>query len=112
VNIHLVSNPPAWLALLVLPWAADAAHAQPPAPPAAASTPSAARTATNVFRSALDGYQPYTDEKTVDWKEANDNVGRIGGWREYAKEAGPAESEPQAPDAAAQPDPHAGHAKP
>ena len=60
------------------------------------------------YRSALEGYQPYTDEKTVNWKEANDNAGRIGGWREYAKEARQA----QTPDAAAKPDPHAGHAKP
>ena len=42
------------------------------------------------------------------FKEANDEAGRIGGWREYAKEARQA----QKPDAAAKPDPHAGHAKP
>ena len=39
------------------------------------------------FRSAFEGYQPYTDEKMVDWKQANDRVGEIGGWREYAREA-------------------------
>lgn len=39
------------------------------------------------YRSALEGYRPYTDEKTVDWKAANDTAGRIGGWRVYAKEA-------------------------
>ena len=45
----------------------------------------------------FEGYQPYTDEKIVNWKEANDDAGRIGGWREYAKEA----SESQTPDGAA-----------
>ena len=55
------------------------------------------------YRSALEGYQPYTDEKIVNWKEANDNTGRIGGWREYAKEA----SEPQTREAALKPDPAA-----
>ena len=39
------------------------------------------------YRSALEGYQRYTDEKTVNWKEANDTTARIGGWRAYAKEA-------------------------
>ncbi len=39
------------------------------------------------YRSAMEGYQPYTDEKIIDWKQANDSTGRIGGWREYAKEA-------------------------
>lgn len=95
--MRFISNPPARLApllVLVLPLWAGAAHAQTPAPAA--------------FRSALEGYQPYTDEKIVPWKEANDNVGRIGGWREYAKAA----RQPQAPDAAAKPDPRAVQAKP
>ena len=39
------------------------------------------------YRSALEGYRAYTDEKIVDWKDANATVARIGGWREYAKEA-------------------------
>ena len=39
------------------------------------------------FQSVLEGYKPYTDEKIVNWKAANDSVGQIGGWRTYAKEA-------------------------
>lgn len=54
------------------------AHAQPAAQ--AASKPFA-------FQSALQAYQTYTDDKTVDWKAANDTTARIGGWRAYAKEA-------------------------
>lgn len=72
-----------------------------PASAAQASSPLA-------FRSALDGYQPYTDEKIVNWKEANDNVGRIGGWREYAKEA----RQPQAPEATPPGDARTAPAKP
>ena len=60
------------------------------------------------YRSALEGYQPYTEEKIVNWKEANDNAGRIGGWREYAKEA----SESQTPEVAARPVPDAAPTQP
>ena len=95
-------SPAQWLAVLPS-LAVLTVSAQNAAPPTAA-TESAAIS----FRSAMEGYQPYADEKTVSWKEANDNVGRIGGWREYAKEA----RQPQVPDAAAKPDPHAGQAKP
>ena len=56
------------------------------------------------YRSALEGYQPFTDSKPVPWREANDNVGRIGGWRAYANEA-------QGTAPAGQ-GPHSGHAKP
>ena len=66
-----------------------------------------------VYRSAFEGYPPYNDEKIAPWKESNDTVGKIGGWRAYAKEA----QEPQAPGAALPAaagavDPHAGHRKP
>ena len=38
------------------------------------------------FRSTFDSYQRFTDEKVGSWRDANDTVGRIGGWRAYAKE--------------------------
>jgi len=92
------------LPALALAQAAPAsASSAAPANPAAASSPTPPE-----YRSAFEGYQPYTDEKTLSWKEANDRIGSIGGWRVYAKEA----QEPATPDAAAKPDPHAGHAKP
>lgn len=50
-----------------------------------------------IYRSALQGYRPYADTEPGSWTEANDRVGRIGGWRVYAKEA----REPQAPAAGA-----------
>jgi hypothetical protein len=46
------------------------------------------------FKSTLENYKPYTDEKPGGWRAANDQVGRIGGWRTYLKEAN--EPEPAA----------------
>lgn len=58
-----------------------------PAPhEAAASVP------TLHYESPLIGYRPLSDDKLRSWQEANDNVGRIGGWRAYAKEAAPPEA--------------------
>ena len=39
------------------------------------------------YRSAFEGYQPFDEGKLLPWKEANDSVGKIGGWRAYAREA-------------------------
>ena len=40
-----------------------------------------------VYRSAFDEYRKHREQKVESWKESNDNVGRIGGWRVYAREA-------------------------
>lgn len=85
---------------------ASGGAAAPAAPMATATSPAPA-----VYRSAFEGYQPYTEEKTISWKEANDLTGRIGGWRAYAKEAQQSSGE-SAPAVAKPADPHAGHAKP
>ena len=67
-----------WLATYAIGIAlASAAHAQAPALPA----------------SAFDSYKPYTDEPVANWKQANDTTARIGGWREYAKQAQAKEQE-------------------
>jgi hypothetical protein len=110
--VNPISNPRTGVvivALLLIPLWTVKASAQTPAPSA-----SATQAAPAAYRSALEGYQPYTDEKTGNWKEANDTTARIGGWREYAKEASQPESgaKPPAPDAAAKPDPRAVPAKP
>lgn len=44
--------------------------------------------------SPLASYRRLGDDKPVSWKEANERVNRIGGWRAYAREA-------QQPDPAA-----------
>ena len=85
-----------------------------PVSPVAPATPSSSPLR---YESVFARYQSYRDEKTGSWREANETVDRIGGWRAYAKEA-------QQPDSAApttpitpalpepqttKPNPHAGH---
>jgi hypothetical protein len=60
------------------------------------------------YTSALSSYQGYADQAVQSWREANDRVGRIGGWRAYAKEAATGQLAPDTPPAA---NPHAGHHK-
>ena len=82
--------------------------------PVAPATPSSSPLR---YESVFARYQSYRDEKTGSWREANETVDRIGGWRAYAKEA-------QQPDSVApiapitptlpepkttKPNPHAGH---
>lgn len=43
----------------------------------------------------LDQYQRWRDDERIPWKDANERVNRIGGWRTYAKEA--QEAKPAAP---------------
>lgn len=106
MTIRFISRQLPWQALLLLSTWTSFANAQAPAPAVAAPAMAPAP-----FRSAFDGYQPYTNEKIVNWKEANDTVGRIGGWRQYAKEAQLPAGE-GTPTASTPVDPHAGHAKP
>lgn len=58
------------------------------------------------YRSVFEGYQPFADEKIIGWKQANETVREIGGWRAYAKESRQTESgasgQPQAPQASPQ----------
>lgn len=37
------------------------------------------------YSSVFDNYIPFDDYSELGWKEANDLVGEIGGWREYAR---------------------------
>ena len=38
------------------------------------------------YRSWISHYETYSDPAVQPWREANDRVQRIGGWRTYAKE--------------------------
>ncbi len=71
----------------------------PQAPPATLPNPLQ-------YTSVISGYQAYADAPVQSWREANDRVGRIGGWRAYAKEIQGRAPAGEAPVA----DPHAGHA--
>ena len=92
----------------------------PPLPTTSTALPAQAAPTALPFRSVFDGYQPFTDEKVKSWKDSNNTVEKIGGWRAYAKEAAePASTDKQAPavapatpaSPAAAPNPHAGHGK-
>lgn len=76
------SNRLAWPFIGFLSLAATAVYAQTAAGPVPA-----ANTSPPAFSSVFDGYQPYSEEKPANWRQANDNMARIGGWRAYAKEA-------------------------
>jgi hypothetical protein len=60
------------------------------------------------YKSALSNFKPYTDQAIESWVKANDLVGRIGGWRSYAKEIATGEA---VKDGTGGADPHAGHHK-
>ena len=60
-------------------WAVSASAAQ------AAQPPSHETAAPAPFNT----YQGWRDEPLQDWREANERVGEIGGWRTYLREAQP-----------------------
>lgn len=70
------------MALAVASWAQAQPKAAAPDPldPKAAVPPAQ-------HRSALSAYRPQADTPVGSWKEANERVNRIGGWRAYAREA-------------------------
>lgn len=70
-----------------------------------------------IYQSPLVNYRGLSEEQVASWKETNDKVGRIGGWRAYAREAqepespsdsAPATADTVAPAEAAKPM-HGGH---
>ena len=65
-------------------WAAASAQM-----PAASAVGSPAGALDKSYQPPLAGYQPFTEEKVISWPEANNVVGRVGGWREYARESQP-----------------------
>ena len=87
-QISPVSWPFAVLAFVALPGFAqvNTAPAEPISNSKTAVVAQAAPTALP-YRSVFDGYQPFTDEKMRSWKDSNNTVEKIGGWRAYAKEA-------------------------
>ena len=56
-----------------------------------AATAAPAALATPVYRSVFSQYRRFDEQPMSPWAEANETVGRIGGWRAYAREAQKAE---------------------
>ena len=74
-----------WLAALAACNAAAQSAARPdPADPAA-------RVQETAYRSAFDGYQKHELSKQIPWREANDDVSRIGGHVGILREQAPRE---------------------
>jgi hypothetical protein len=98
VNPHHFYGWPGGMAVVATQLLVGAALAQTASSPAR-PTPSAMpeQTTPTEFRSALEGYKPYTEETTVNWKAANDSTAQAGGWRAYAREASASAPAPTAP---------------
>ena len=74
------------LAVAAVGVAAQQAGAAPVAPGAASAAHPMQSSNSVGYRSVFDGYRPFTEQPVVSWREANDQVGRIGGWQFYARE--------------------------
>lgn len=95
-----------WLVRAALCTSAFAAQAQGSgSPPAPASRPDPLDAKANVpaltYSSSLSRFRAFSDDKPLSWREANDAVARIGGWRVYAREAQQPEPAPSGADAPA-----------
>lgn len=93
----------------LMPMVSSQAQAQPDPKAAVATTATKpdpldpkARVPALRYTSPLTQYRRLADDPPLAWREANDTVTRIGGWRAYAREA-------QMPDAAAAADAAAPH---
>lgn len=75
------------------------------------------------YFSVFTHYQPFREQPLHSWQETNDNVGKIGGWRFYARDAqqpetgtsaagaGPDSQEKQPSGPIVNPDHHSGHGR-
>lgn len=89
-----------WLTPTALCVAAFGAAAQSPPPPVRSGDPldASASVPAVVYESALDRHRHATEGKAIAWRNANDTVARIGGWRTYAREAQQPEPAASVPD--------------
>lgn len=62
------------------------------------------------YSSPFTQYRSLGDDKPISWREANDTVTRIGGWRVYAREAQQPDPTPAPATKAAEPTPAAASA--
>jgi hypothetical protein len=92
----------AWLALITAPLVHSAEdRGTPPAmlPNAQQAGDPQAPVPATTYRSAFRGYRTPAEDVVTSWRDANDLVGRIGGWRVYAREAQEPASRDQTPTA-------------
>jgi hypothetical protein len=98
-----------WLVRAALCTSACAAQAQGAGSPAARPDPLDPKASVPAlsYNSSFARYRAFADDKPLSWREANEAVARIGGWRVYAREA-------QQPEHSPRPTPpgHGGHKSP
>lgn len=77
------------ISVIALLAAASIAHAQGAPARAERADPldPQARVPAVTHPSSLAGYRRLGDDRRIPWKEANETVNRIGGWRAYTREA-------------------------
>jgi hypothetical protein len=72
-------------------WAVAASATLAQVPPRVATVPdpldAKAPVPALVYRSTLSNYRRLAEDTPVPWRQANETVGQIGGWRAYAREA-------------------------
>jgi hypothetical protein len=77
-----------WLSLSGLLLSSSLAVAQPVSTDGAAVPNAAAPAAFQLqYFSVFTHYQSFREQPLNSWQETNDNVGKIGGWRFYARDA-------------------------
>jgi len=77
-----------WLLLSGLLLNSSLAGTQPLSSDGTAPPVAAAPTALQLqYLSVFTHYQPFREQPLLSWQETNDNVGKIGGWRYYARDA-------------------------
>ncbi|MCU0923670.1 MAG: hypothetical protein MUF16_25655 [Burkholderiaceae bacterium] len=97
------------LGLLAAAWLVAAAGTQAQPAPATSTASNAdplqpdAAVPPVVYTSPLARYRIARDVEVGSWREANDTVTRIGGWRAYARQASQPEAPVPAPAAASSP---------
>ena len=102
----------------LLPWATALALLVAALPVSAQNAPAAPTAIVLSHDSVLSRYKRFEDPAVLPWREANDTVGRIGGWKAYAQEkaagtgAQKPTSEATAPPATPAQNGHLGHHTP
>jgi len=100
--VHLLLRASAWVALCLATLTAGAQTVRGGRPDPLDATADVPRTS---HESAFKAYRRLGDTPPTPWKQANETVERIGGWRAYAREADPARAPADAASAPTTPAP-------
>ncbi|MBI5655463.1 MAG: hypothetical protein HZC44_00995 [Geobacter sp.] len=77
-----------WLLFAGLLLSTSMAHAQPAfGADTTAPITTASEEAPFQYQSAFTHYYSFNEQPVLPWRETNDTVGKIGGWRSYVREA-------------------------